>query len=270
MTSPTTAFELLLFTIDPALVRRAVAAGVDGIIVDWERRGKDVRQAAHDTQINHDTPEDLGRVRRATSARVICRINGIAESTTGEIETAIAAGADEILLPMVRSAREVEHVLDQVRGRCGVGILIETVQAAERAAAFAALPLARVYVGLNDLAIERRTPNIFSSVADGTVERIRQLMTAPFGFGGLTLPEHGHPVPCRLLIDEMVRLDCRFSFLRRSFLRDARDLPLDEVVARIRQGLADARDRASDGAIADRRPLEQAIAGWDLARVASD
>jgi len=95
-----------------------------------------------------------------------------------EVEQAVGAGADEVLLPMIQTAEAVEAALGLAAGRCGVGILIETVRAVGLAEELAGLPLTRVYVGLNDLAIERRTPSIFAAVADGTVERVR----APFGF----------------------------------------------------------------------------------------
>jgi hypothetical protein len=262
-------FDLFLFSTDPALIREAVAAGVDGIIVDWEERGKPERQASADTEINHDTPEDLRRVRQATSARVICRINGVCETTEDEIETAIGEGADEILLPMVRAAREVEAVLELVDDRCDVGILTETEAAVRRIESFAGLPLSRVYVGLNDLSIERGAANIFTAVADGTVARVRSRVTVPFGFGGLTLPEGGRPIPCRLLMSEMTRLHCQFSFLRRSFRRDSRGRPLADVVGTIRAALAESRQRSLVAVEYDRLALEHAIAGWDLARAAA-
>ena len=97
----------------------------------------------------------------------ICRINSYGTTTIDEVESAIQAGADEILIPMVRRLYDVEQVLMQVRERCKVGILLETIAATQIAPELARLPLARVYVGLNDLGIERRTPNIFTAIADG-------------------------------------------------------------------------------------------------------
>jgi hypothetical protein len=256
-----TGFELLLFSTTPALIRRAVAAGVDGIVVDWEHRGKVRRQASFDTQINEDTAEDLRRVRDVTDAVVICRINGVGETTTDEVRTAIACGASEILVPMVRSVAEVERVLDLVAGRCGVGILVETVDAVEAASALAALPLARVYVGLNDLAIDRDAADIFEAVADGTVERVRAEWRGKFGFGGLTVPDRGTPVPCRLLMGEMARVGSTFSFLRRSFLRDIADIPLESALLQIRAGLDRAQGRSPIAVEHDRIDLAARVGG---------
>lgn len=255
-----TPFDLFLFSTETETIRPAAAAGVAGFVVDWEWIGKEARQTTADTEVNRDTLEDLRRARAATRARLLCRLNAVGDTTVREVEDAIAAGADELLLPMVRSPREVENVLGRVGGRCGVGILVETVDASARAGELAGLPLSRIYVGLNDLAIERRTPHIFAPLADGLLDRIRGAFDRPFGFGGLTLPERGHPLPCRLLIAEMARLRCDFSFLRRSFRRDMAGRDLAVEVPRLAAALEAARRRTEAEVAADREELLAAIA----------
>jgi hypothetical protein len=245
-------FELVLFSTDPSLVKAMDLAGVDAFIVDWEHLGKAARQRGADTEINTDTAGDLRRVRGATRRRVICRINAFGPHTLDEVEAAISCGADEILLPMARSAAEVEAVLAMSAGRCGVGILVETVAAVDRASELARLPLSRVYVGLNDLAIDRGSTSIFAALADGTVDRVRRHFSVPFGLGGLTHPELGRPVPARLLIGEMARLACSFSFMRRSFHRDLRGREPSGFVAAIRLGLERAFSRSRSQVEADR------------------
>jgi hypothetical protein len=252
-------FELLLFSTDPTFIRRAVAGGVDGIILDWERLGKEERQAGADTQIGTDTFKDLEHVRAFTEAHLICRINALGFCTGQEVEAAVRAGADEILLPMVRATEEVEALMTLVNGRCGVGIMVETMAAIERAKELASLPITRVYVGLNDLAIERRSPTIFAAVADGTIERVRSAFRVPFGFGGLTLPDLGTPIPCRLLIAEMARLGCSFSILRRSFHRDIRGRDPAIEVPRLRVSLEEARQRTPDEVERDHQDLMATI-----------
>jgi hypothetical protein len=255
-------FELLLFSTDPAFIEEAVAAGVDGIVVDWEVAGKRRRQAGADTEINADTVEDLMRVRSRVEGRVLCRINPPGELTEEEVETAIRAGADEVLVPMVRARSELEQVLEIAGGRCGIGTLIETEEAVAHAQELAELPISRAYVGLNDLAIERRAANIFAAVADRTVERVSGAVDRPFGFGGLTRPDRGDPIPCRLLIAEMARLGCGFSFLRRSYRRDVTSGTQARSIAQLRGALAAAAQRAPDQVKRDRRDLEAAIAAW--------
>ena len=253
-------FELFLFSTQPVLIRDAVAAGVAGIIVDWESRGKHSRQENWDTEINGDTPRDLEVVRQATPARVICRLNGFGETTAAEIEAAVSRGADEILLPMVRATAEVRRVLQMAGGRCGVGVLVETVAATRLAPELAGLPLSRVYVGLNDLAIDRGLKSIFQSVTDGTVERSRQHYRVPFGFGGATLPDRGSPVPCPLLLAEMARMKCGFTFLRRSFHRDIRGRDIALEVPRIHQAIARAFARTQSMEHEDREALRRIVA----------
>ena len=253
-----TPFELVLFSVDPAFVRRSVAAGATSVIVDWEHEEKEARQRGADTEINRHTTDDLRRVRAATDTHLLCRTNH-GDRTPAEVEAAIHAGADEILLPMVRTRREVEKVLRLADGRIRVGILLETTAALDAAAELAQLPLSRAYVGLNDLAIERRTRTIFDPLVDGTLERLRPLFRVPFGFGGLTLPDRGAPIPCRLLIGEMARLRCSFSFLRRSFHRDVAGRDLGVELPRLRAAIDAAVARQADAVARERMELERAI-----------
>jgi hypothetical protein len=255
-------FSLLLFSVDPVSIPGAIHAGVSGIVVDWERAGKRERQSGADTELNHHTLEDLRRVRRATDGLVICRLNAPNGDSRAEVEQAIGAGADEVLVPMVRRVDEVERILDLVNGRCGVGILIETSDAVRLACELCALPLSRVYVGLNDLAIDRGAPNIFEAVVDGTVAGVRRACPVPFGFGGLTRPDAGHPVPCRLLIGEMVRLGTQFSFLRRSYHRDMRGRDPAVEVPRLLAAVAAARTRSPEETVCDQQALAANVGAW--------
>jgi len=252
-------FGLILFCTDPTVVPIAVNAGIEAIVVDWENADKTTRQFARDTEINYDTIDDLRNIRAATQARVLCRINPFSAATPGEVDNAISAGADEILLPMVRQRSEIEATLKHVDKRCGLGILLETNEAVRYGHEWTDLPLSRVYVGLNDLAIERHHRSIFTSLIDGTVETLRNLFDVPFGFGGLTLPDRGSPVPCRLMIAEMIRLNCHFSFLRRSFKRDIRGHNWPREIERILKALENAYTRTTDEIESDRSELTEIV-----------
>lgn len=260
--------ELVLFTTRAEEIERARRAGIDAVIVDWEWRDKDRRQRGAGTEINHDTPEDLARLRELGVARRFCRINRFGPWTEAEIDAAVEAGATHLLLPMVERPDEVEAVLDWTRraagaGECRVGILVETQAGIERAEELARLPLDRVYCGLNDLAISRGAASLFEAVADGTVEWLAHVFRAHrFGFGGVTVVDGGAPVPCRLLLAEMSRLGASFSFLRRSFKRDlaGRDAAGWRIeVARVRElwSALEARDPAERER--DRAALGRAI-----------
>jgi len=254
-----------LFSTDPSFAARAVRAGAAGVIVDWERRGKRERQAGADTQVNADTPADLARIRAATSGRVLCRVNGWGRGSEREIDQAVALGADEVLLPMVRRPSEVDAALAAIRGRCGLGILVETTEAVRRVDELVRRPVARLYVGLNDLMIDRGGRTLFAALVDGTVDRVRAAVPAriPFGVAGLTLPDRGAPIPCRLLAAELARLDADFTFLRRSFTADVAGRDLAVELPRALGAVAAARRASLTQRAADRSLLE-ALVGAQL------
>jgi hypothetical protein len=252
--------DLLVFTVDPRFASDCVGAGAAGVIVDWERRGKARRQAGEDTQINGDTPADLARVRAATPGRLLCRVNGYGPWTAAEVDLAVRLGADEVLLPMVRTPEQVDSALDAVAGRAGLGILVETQGAVERVEELAARPLSRVYLGLNDLRIDRGSTELFAPLVDGTADRVRAACTAPFGVAGLTRPDAGWPVPSRLLSAELARLGASFTFLRRSFTADVAGRSVYDEVPRILAACAADRQRAQAQVLADRLALGSAVA----------
>ena len=256
-----TAFHLYLFSTDEKMTRSASCGGLSGIVIDWENKNKAERQANKDTQINYDTADDLRRMSALAGSAVICRVNKIRDirESRREIDMALECGTGEILLPMVRTIDEVEDVLNCVAGRCGVGVMIETDEAVNLARELGQLPLSRAYIGLNDLAIDRRKTNIFDSLEDGTIDYVREFIKAPFGFAGLTLPELGHPILCRLLISEMARLECSFTFLRRSFLRDVKDKDPSVEVRRIYKAVEEAFRSGDEEKTANREDIKKII-----------
>lgn len=215
------ALDLVLFASRPEPVLRARAAGIASFIVDWEWREKEERQRGADTEIGGDSVADLARLETLGAERRFCRLNRFGPWTASEVEDAFAARATDLLLPMVVAIDEVDRFLALVDGRARAGILVETLEAVALARELARRSLDLVYVGLNDLAISRGSASIFAAVADGTVERVRDAFPdAAFGFGGVTVVDGGAPIPCSLLLGEMARLRCSWSFLRRSFKRD--------------------------------------------------
>ena len=261
--------DLQLFTTDLACARQAVLAGITAFVVDWEWRDKEGRQNGFDTEINRDTPEDVARMSEVSGTRRICRVNRFGPWTPEEVEVAIECGATQLLLPMVETAAEVEAYLRLVRGRVRAGILVETQAAFEGARDLAGLGVDAVYIGLNDLAISRGTPCIFTALVDGTVERLREaFLDTPFGFGGLTVVDRGHPVPCMRLLEEMARLRASFTFLRRSFRRDIMDRDLAFEVGRLQERWHVLLRRDPNQEARDHARLVEAVDGAEAAATA--
>lgn len=259
---PNLELDLFVFCNRPTSSRALVEAGATGVVIDWERRGKRRRQGGADTQINRDRPAHLAAVRAATSGRVLCRVNPWGPLTAAEIDLAVGLGADEVLLPMVRTPAEVDGAVAAVAGRCGLGILVETADAVGEAAELARRPLSRIYVGLNDLMIDRGGTSLFAPLVDGTADRVAEAAAAggiPFGMAGVTVPEGGRPVPCRLILGALARVGASFTFLRRSFHRDVAGRDVAVEIPRIADAARAAYRRTPGQVTADHAALVSAV-----------
>lgn len=241
--------DLFVFDSRPEVVSAVAGstsgARADALVVDWERSFKQERQQhalellGFDTQIAPCDPVDLLPTVEASTVPVLCRIDSWNGHGSEDLELAYECGVTEVILPMVRSVDEVEQACEQAAGRLGIGVMIETVAACDIADELAALPLSRAYLGLMDLALERRTPDIFTAVRDGTLDRLADACHhIPFGFAGLTVPGSGFPVPTEELAAEMLRVGASFTFLRRSFLTDA-SADLSGGLHRVRQMISE-------------------------------
>ncbi|MFB2893475.1 aldolase/citrate lyase family protein [Aerosakkonemataceae cyanobacterium BLCC-F50] len=219
--------KLFLFSTDLSLAKQAETAGVDSIIVDWEQKGKGDRQTNYATEINCDTPEDVAALAEVLTIPVTVRINALDENSDREIKTAIDNGAKIIMLPMAEHPSEIERFIKLVNGRAETAIQIETQPLVEHCHSLRDLGWSFAYIGLNDLMISRQSKWLWEGVADGTVERIFDILSdRQVGFGGVTVIGGGKPIPFVELLSEMARLGCHLSFLRRSFKREiqGRDL----------------------------------------------
>lgn len=237
--------DLFAFYSNIELSRELDNAGVDGFVVDWEHLGKEDRQNLYDTQINLHTKKNLTDLRKITQRPIICRTNAPQYLTQKELSDAMDGGADELLIPMIRNVHEVETLLNQINGKIPIGIMIETLEAIDSIRSFMELPLSRCYVGLNDLSIARKSSSIFLPLTDGFLADIRKKITIPFGFGGLTHPKLGSPLPCEILISQMVQYQTSFTFLRRSFYRDIQNYSIPTILKEIREALQSSTQHSS-------------------------
>lgn len=244
--------DILLFTVDAALARRALAANIAGLVVDWEDRRTTGERAAFDNGSGPDTPDDLRRIAALGGARVVCRLNPAGAASRDEVELAIAHGATDLLVPMVERAQDLAAIQGMAGDRAQVGAMIETVEACRNATEIARATPAFVYVGLLDLAISRGEGNVFRPLADGTADRLREEFgDVRFGIGGVTVTDRGSPVPCPVLLGEMARLRSDFVFARRSYLRDAVGRDLVEEGLRLRSLWCQLRARDAAGVARD-------------------
>ena len=122
----------MLITNDPELAGYAESCGVARIFVDLEQNGKLERQGHLDTLVSRYTMNDVSIVGAAiNNAELLVRLNPLHDDTRVEVERAIEAGADLLMLPMFHSAEEVIIFSELVNGRAGVIPLVETYSAAQ-------------------------------------------------------------------------------------------------------------------------------------------
>lgn len=218
-------FRFFFITNVPDLAAFVWAHGVDRLFVDLEFNGKLDRQGHLSTVISRHSFDDLVAVRRAVpDAEVMVRLNPLYEGTKGEIDQAVAIGADVLMLPMFRSAEELATFCELVDGRCRICPLVETVGAMNDIAAIARLPqISELHIGLNDLHLELGDRFIFEPLAAGRVDRMAAVLREAgirFGFGGVARVGEGL-LPAETILGEHVRLGSTAAILSRTFHREA-------------------------------------------------
>lgn len=245
------ALKFMYITNRADVAKIAEDVGVDRIFVDMEYIGKAARQGGMDTVQSHHTIADIRAVRQAvTRAQVLVRINPIHEagsaygSTREEIDDAISAGADILMLPYFKTPAEVAYFCEAVAGRVKTILLLETPEAVEALDEILEVPgIDEIHIGLNDLSLGYGHRFMFVPLADGTVEAIGRKCKArgiPFGFGGIASLTNG-ALPGEYVLREHCRLGSVGAILSRSFCNLGKVTDLDEIREIFRKGLQDIR-----------------------------
>ena len=219
--------KLMYITNRPDIAQIAETAGVDRIFVDMEYIGKDERQKGLDTVKSHHSISDIAAIRAAVeTAEVLVRVNPIHDAlpdypcSREEIDAAVTAGADILMLPFFKTVEEVKTFLSLVNGRTKAMLLLETPEAVEHLDEILELPgIDEVHIGLNDLSLGYGRRFMFELLADGTVEqlcfKLRRRGIA-YGFGGIASLGNGL-LPSEYIIREHYRLGSGCVILSRSF-----------------------------------------------------
>lgn len=249
------ALELMYITNDPAVAKIAEDAGVDIIFIDMEFIGKSLRQGGMDTVQSHHTIEDVKAVKSVlTRAKLMVRVNPIHEAgeengysfgdSQEEIDAAINAGADIIMLPFFHKKEELEELVRIVDGRAVTFPLLETNAAYKNLDELLTVKgIDQMHIGLNDLSLDQGKTFMFEQLADGTVDEICGKLDAnkiPYGFGGIAKPGAGM-LPAEYIIRDHHRLGSSFVILSRSFCNTAMITDLDEIRSIFKNGVKEIR-----------------------------
>ena len=244
--------KLMYITNDVAVAKIAEAAGVDRIFVDMEYIGKSDRQGGMDTVQLHHTPEDIKAVKDSLkTAKLMARCNPIHEKTAEycsseeEIDLAIKAGADIIMLPFFKTAEEVKKFVSFVDGRAKTLPLVETPEAVEHIDEILEVEgIDEIFVGLNDLSLGYGMKFMFELLANGTVEKLCKKFKEkgiPYGFGGIAALGKGM-LPAERVIAEHYRLGSTCAILSRSFCNTNLITDFDEIEKIFKTGLKEIRE----------------------------
>ncbi|MBQ9973411.1 MAG: aldolase [Oscillospiraceae bacterium] len=245
------ALKLMYITNRPDVASIVQEAGVDRIFVDMEYIGKADRQGGMDTVQSHHTVEDIRRVKAVCDrSQVMVRVNpihapgGQYPGSEAEINAAIEAGADVLMLPYFKTAAEVETFLRLVDGRAVTLPLVETPEAVEVVDDILALPgLDEIFVGLNDLSLGYGKKFMFELLTDGTVERLSlkfRQKGIPFGFGGIAALGKGM-LPAEYVIREHYRLGSTCVILSRSFCNTSQMTDMEQIRTQFETGIGQIR-----------------------------
>lgn len=219
--------KLFYITNRPEIAQIADETGVDRVFIDMEYIGKDIRQGGMDTVQNHHTIQDIRKIKPVIKhAELLVRVNPIHDSTLEyecsetEIRQVIDAGADVVMLPMYRTVNDIQRFVRTVNGDAKTLLLCETPEAVE------IMPevikhggVDEIHIGLNDLHLALKKKFMFEILADGTVEKIVNIIKdsgIKYGFGGIARIGYG-TLPAEKIIAEHYRLGSKMAILSRSF-----------------------------------------------------
>ena len=235
-------FVLTLFTNDPALARRADAAGIDRIGPDLERGAKALRQDPSERWISNHQEQDLSAiVDNLSQAKAFCRTSAPNDGLKDQVNRVISLGAKVVMLPYFLELGDVVRFVEYVNGRANVVLLVETAAAAARIHDIVRLDgVDEIHVGLNDLYLSFRLNDQLEAMASPVLKMISDTTREaglPFGFGGIgRYGDSRLPVASDLVYAQHPRLGSTRALVSRVFFGSDPDaLDLTAEVARFRK-----------------------------------
>lgn len=262
--------QLMLITADTQVATYAEACGIDRIFLDMETLGKQDRQKNQNLPQHMHNFDDIQKLKKSLkSAEVMIRINPPHKNTKEEVERAIDAGADCIMLPYFMDAQQANDFIGFVNRRTKTNLLLETATAVARANSILSLPCDEVHIGLNDLRLTFQLQFLYETLAGGLVDFLCNTAAKnnlSYGFGGVGALSKGSDIPPDLIIKEHVRLGSKRVILSRAFtgpytsIEDLRaNTDLEKEVRLLRECEAAAHNRSAEQIEADRKLLIQLV-----------
>ncbi len=261
--------NLMYITNKPRIAQIAEDSGIDWIFIDMEFIGKTDRQGGLDTVQNHHSIEDIRNIKAAVKkAKVLVRVNPIHNGydnyfdSEEEIEAAIEAGADILMLPFFHTVEEVKQFIEYVKkgaeksgGQRSIQtcLLLETPEAAiliDEILNISGIDM--IHIGLNDLHLAMGMKFMFQLLSNGIVDQLANKIRSkgiPFGFGGIA-NLHGGALPGSYVLKEHYRLGSSMVIVGRSFCNTNLITDEAEIKKVFKTGIAEIRELEVEAQIA--------------------
>ncbi|MBX9751906.1 MAG: CoA ester lyase [Roseococcus sp.] len=183
----------------PRFVEKSATSGADAILLDLEDSVPAERKAEARAALATAIP-----IARSGGADVLVRVNRLIGQAVGDIEAAVAAGADGILLTKVLGPDHVQLAAELLTGAMRIIPMIETAAALQRMAEIArASPrIAGLLVGAEDLAAECGAASDDEIIAMAKRQMVLAAVAAgvaPLGTLG-TVADYRNPEKIRALV----------------------------------------------------------------------
>lgn len=264
-------FNYMMITNDPKEAKVAESCGISRIFVDLEINGKQERQGHRDTFISSHRMSDVIEMKKSLSeAELLVRLNPLYEGSKQEVEQAIINGADILMLPMFRSAREVSVFSKYIDGRVKFIPLVETKDAALDIKNIVKVKgVTELFIGLNDLHIEYGYDFMFELLSEGIIDEIVKIIKQAglcFGFGGVARVGEG-AIPAEIVLAEHIRLGSSAVILSRTFRKDnlKKDVFKSEI-NKLKYAMKELMMRTDEQVDKDREVLNQSVRRFVLRR----
>lgn len=199
--------------------------GIQQVMIDTENIGKKDRQAGKNTVINFHEIDDIRRLKILNlKMKIICRINGYHSNIESEIESAISAGADCLMLPMIQNLSNLSEMVFFIKERVEIIPLIETPYSMFKLNEIIKLTKPKqIHFGLNDLHFSLGMKNLFEILVSplfASAVAFAKEKVPLVGIGGIGDPNLKQKVSPNLLINIYKTLGSQSVILSRNFFQE--------------------------------------------------
>jgi hypothetical protein len=207
-------------------VKFAKSCGIEFVMVDLEVEGKIDRQKslnAHYTSHNLDSIIIVRNILgNQSKTRLLVRCNPYSLKSEEELNLILERGADSIMLPMFKTAREVKLFLNIIKNKVSAILLFETRDSLKNFTSIIKLLSKNdlIHFGLNDLSLELGFNFPFDVLKAKLLDGVCNLCVKNnirFGIGGIGSPLADSIISPETILKEHYRLNSSGFILSRSF-----------------------------------------------------